>query len=344
MKTRFLQNDDDGLTITEIVLALGIFILMVGVGASCKVPLVRKMITSPKARQAALAGVCCQFVFMPIVAYLLTLVFGIKGYSALGVALAGTMPGGSSSNVFALWGQGVLELSVFMTIVSTIVAFGMTPLWLFFFTTVIDGVDPAAFAFVDMAITFALLVVPLSLGFGLNFLSCTQNVKFEKVLSVLAIIIFGAVIVLLSIDYPNIFKLYTTWEIVVGAGMFFPLVAGLSYGLMTVLKFSPSVRRTVVIEVGMQNLALGFAIGQQSVKTAAERDQLLSFSLVYAMFMYFWGFVLVPVMRWQKERNEGAGIEDTDPEFFIEEEHSEGTEEKHSGETQASGEGDDIAV
>ena len=347
MKARFLQDNggngdlDDGLTTTEIVLAAGIFFLMVGVGASCKVPLVRKMLKSPKALKAALVGVCCQFVFMPIVAYLLTLAFGITGYSALGVALAGTMPGGSSSNVFAMWGHGVLELSVFMTIFSTIVAFGMTPLWLLFFTTVIDGVDPTEFAFKDTAITFALLVVPLSIGFGLNFLSCMQRVKFDKILSVLAVIIFGAVIVLLSIDYPNAFKLYTGWEIVVGAGVFFPLAAALSYGMMTALKFSPSVRRTVVIEVGMQNLALGFAIGQQNVKAAAERDQMLSFPLIYAMFMYFWGFVLIPPMRRQKTRNEEGGIEDTDPDFFVQ---SEDIEEKDSGETQASGESGDINV
>lgn len=243
------------MTITEIVLILGVFVLMVGVGASCKIPLVRKMLKSPKARAAALVGVCCQFVFMPIVAYLLILIFRLKSYTALGVALAAAMPGGSSSNVFTMWAQGVLELSVFMTIFSTIAAFGLTPLWLIFFTEVIDGVNTEDFDFASVGVAFALLVIPISIGFCLNFVPCMKKINFEKPLSVFAIIVFVAVVVLLSLDYPDAFTVHMTWQIVVAACLYFPVAASLSWLLISLLnmcvsqKFSPAVKRQVVFAV-----------------------------------------------------------------------------------------------
>ena len=313
-------TEDGGLTATEIVLAVGLFFLMIGVGASCKPKLFRKIAKSPRALKAALVGVSCQYVFMPLISYILTLIFQIDGFTAFGVVLAGCMPGGSSSNVFTMWAQGVLELSVFMTVFSTVIGFGMVPLWLFAFTNLIDGVESSSFSFMDLIITLALLVIPLSIGFGLNFIPCLKKVNYEKPITVLAVIIFIAAVIMLAVEYPDSLKLYATWEVVIAAAILFPIAASLSYGIMTLLKFSSAVRRTVCMEVGLQNLALGYTIGQQMVKGEEEKNQALPFPIIYTMFMYFYGFVLVPVMRRQKRRNEDNGIEDSDPAFFLEEE------------------------
>ena len=322
--TNNLNNDatsrESGTSTTELVLAFGLFVLMVGVGASCKINLLRKMFQSPKALRAAAVGVICQFVLMPVVAYLLTLVFKMEGYTALGVVLAGSMPGGSSSNVFVMWSQGILELSVFMTILSTLVSFGMTPLWLYIFSNVIDGVADTALAIDQIAITLGMLVVPLSIGVSLNCFACLKRVRhhIEQGLGVLAVIIFAAAIVILAVEYPDSLREYATWQVYVSAALFFPIAAVLSYAITTFLKFKPSIQRTVVVEVGLQNLALAFAIGERQPNISeAQQNQALPFPLLYAMFMYFWCAVLVPISRWQKRRNEVNGIVDIDPDFFL---------------------------
>ena len=289
--------------------------------ASCKIDLMRKMVASPKAYQAAAIGVSCQFLLMPMVAYLLTLIFGIKGYSAAGVLLAGTMPGGSSSNIFAMWSQGVLELSVFMTISSTILSFGMTPLWLYIFSHAVEGIDASSFAFDQIGITFALLLVPLAIGVSLNFLSCMHKIRryVEQFLNVFAVIIFVAAIVVLAVEYPHALKEYATWQIYVAAAIFFPIATGISYAITSCRCFQmkPSVQRTIIMEVGLQNLALAFAVGEASVSTKTMLNQALPFPLLYAMFMYAWGALLIPVMRRQKRRNEENGVVDADPDFFV---------------------------
>lgn len=334
-ETQELTKDDEeepfessGTSITEVVLAVGLFILMVGVGASCKVELLRKMFRSPKALKAAAVGVTCQFGLMPLVAYLFTLIFNLKGYTALGFILAGSMPGGSSSNVYTMWSKGVLELSVFMTILSTLLAFGMTPLLIYVYSQAIDGVDPNDFPFQDIAITFAFLIIPLSLGMALNFLPCKQAIKclVERLVNGLAIVIFIAAIVVVLLENPNALKKYGSWEIYVSAIFYFPVTTGIAYIITGCLKFRPSIRRTVVMETGFQNLVLAFTIAERTVETQEQMDRGLPFPVLYAAMMFVFAAILVPVFRRQKRYNEQNGIVDYDPDFILKDEESDETD------------------
>jgi BASS family bile acid:Na+ symporter len=47
---------------------------------------------------------------------------------ALGLLIVGSMPGGSTSNIFCYWAGGDTALSIIMTIFSTLTALGMVPL------------------------------------------------------------------------------------------------------------------------------------------------------------------------------------------------------------------------
>lgn len=321
--------EEGGMSLTEIFLAVGLFFLMVGVGVSCKPKLLRKIIQSPKAVKAAAVGVLCQFFLMPICAYLFTLIFQIEGYTALGFVLAGSMPGGSSSNVFCMWSEGVLELSVFMTILSTVVAFGMTPLWLYIFSQAVEGIDADAVAFGEIAITFAFLIVPLGLGLSLNFLSCKETIHYyvERLLNIIAIVIFIMAIVVVLLENPDALKEYGSWEIYLSAVIYFPIATGLAYAFTTCLKFQPNIRRTVVMEIGIQNLVLAFAIGERTITTQTQRDQVLPFPTIYAAMMYAWAILLVPFFRWQKRHNDEKGVVDSDSDFILKEMDDEEKEE-----------------
>lgn len=313
------SDSDEGTSTTQLVLALGLFLLMVGVGASCKIELLCKMFQSPKALKAAGVGVLCQFLLMPTVAYLLTKIFQIEPYASLGFFLAGSMPGGSSSNVFVMWSGGILELSVFMTILSTFVSFGMTPLLIWGFANSVDDVGESSLAIDQIAISMAMLVIPLSIGVSLNIFTCLKRVHhcIEKGLGILACIVFVAAIVVLATEYTDALRKYATWQVYVSAVVFFPIAAGLSYLITTCLKFKPRTVRTVLVEVGLQNLALAFAIGENQPLSDEEFTKALPFPLLYAMFQYFWCAVLVPLSLWQKRRNEEQGIEDVDLDFFL---------------------------
>ena len=78
-------------------------------------------------------GVFGQFLIMPLVAVLLTLVITMPPEVAAGVILVGCCPGGTSSNVMTYLSKGDVALSVACTSVTTLLAPFVTPflVWLF---------------------------------------------------------------------------------------------------------------------------------------------------------------------------------------------------------------------
>ncbi|KAJ8946945.1 hypothetical protein NQ314_008744 [Rhamnusium bicolor] len=73
-----------------------------------------------------------QFFVMPLLSYGLgLLLFPDSPEMQLGMFFTGVSPAGGASNVWAVLLEGNISLSIIMTAISTIAAFGMMPLWLF---------------------------------------------------------------------------------------------------------------------------------------------------------------------------------------------------------------------
>ena len=78
-------------------------------------------------------GILAQFVIMPVLAFLLTMVFQLPPELAVGVILVGSCPGGTSSNVMTYLAKGDVALSVGMTACTTVMAPIVTPLLVLLF-------------------------------------------------------------------------------------------------------------------------------------------------------------------------------------------------------------------
>lgn len=76
-----------------------------------------------------LIGACAQYTLMPMIAFLLTQLFGLNAYLSIGIILVGCCPGGVSSNIMSYLCKGDVAYSVGMTTASTLLAPIMTP-WL----------------------------------------------------------------------------------------------------------------------------------------------------------------------------------------------------------------------
>jgi sodium/bile acid cotransporter 3/5 len=74
-------------------------------------------------------GFVSQFLFMPLCAWGIGSVFLTQDYERLGLILLGSAPGGNLSNFWTSMFGGDVNLSVTMTMVSSLCSFGMTSLW-----------------------------------------------------------------------------------------------------------------------------------------------------------------------------------------------------------------------
>ena len=104
---------------------LGLGIIMLGMGMTLTFADFREVLTMPK---WVVLGVVAQFLIMPLIGWGVATIFSLPAEFKLGIILVSCCPGGTASNVVTYLARGNLALSVMMTMCSTLLARGLTPL------------------------------------------------------------------------------------------------------------------------------------------------------------------------------------------------------------------------
>ncbi len=202
-------------------------------------------------------GACAQFVIMPCVAYLLVHVWHLDPALALGILLVGCCPGGVSSNIMSYLCHGDVAFSVGMTCASTLLAPVMTPLLMQLTAGEIIHID-AVGMFTNILIV---TILPVAIGCTLNYLysrrtwfPTLQSLMPGISVTCLAIIV-GGVISTVHDDLVARGLMLFLWTFAV---VFCHNSLGYLLGYMAgrLARFNTAKKRTISIEVGMQNAGL----------------------------------------------------------------------------------------
>lgn len=200
-------------------------------------------------------GVSLQFLLMPAIAFLVSSMFGLPQALLVGMILLGSCPGGTASNVICYLARGDVALSISLTTASTLLAVLFTPVltWIY----VGQSVPVPVF---DMIFNiFKIILLPVSLGVLSNYYF-GKYLHFVKHLfpfvSALAIILIIGIIV--ALNRAQLFLV----ALPVIAAIFWHNLLGLTSGyyLSKLLGVDERQRRTIAIEVGMQNSGLAVAL------------------------------------------------------------------------------------
>lgn len=156
----------------------------------------------------------CQFVLMPLTSYGLGYVLFPKAHEmALGLFFTGISPGGGASNMWTLLLGGNIHLSIAMTTISTVAAFGMMPLWIF---TLGKMIFERANLGVPYSKIFTMafgLVIPLALGLLIQkFLPRVARI-LVRVLKPVSMVLILFIIVFAIITNFYIFQLFS-WQVI----------------------------------------------------------------------------------------------------------------------------------
>ena len=200
-------------------------------------------------------GVAAQFLIMPIIAVILTMIIPMSPEVAAGVILVGCCPGGTSSNVMTYLSKGDVALSVACTSVTTLAAPIVTPFLVWLFASQFLPVDAMAM-FISIV---KVILVPLALGFLLQKLlpgMVKAAVPALPLVSVVGIVLIVAAVVgaskaAIASSGLMIFAVVVLHN---GIGYLLGYLAARASGL------SVAKRKAIAIEVGMQNSGLGAAL------------------------------------------------------------------------------------
>ena len=195
-----------------------------------------------------------QFTVMPSIAFVITVFFNFDPQLALGFIILGSCPGGTASNVITYLCKGNVALSISCTIISTIAAVILTPLLIFFFS--VTKIDINTIKIIET--TFLIVFLPTACGFFVKRFSKKYKIDlfiFPKISEIFIALIIG---IILSINIENLNLLSS----ILILGVIIHNLAGILIGYFCswLLNYPDDVRKTVAIEVGMQNSGLGMSL------------------------------------------------------------------------------------
>lgn len=200
-----------------------------------------------------LIGVSAQYLLMPLIAWTVAKALNLPHPVAVGLLLVGCCPGGVSSNIVSFLCKGDVAFSVGMTTVTTLLAPIMTPVLMLHLAG--ENVDVDAIGMFKSILTVTIL--PVALGFALNaaFSDKSRFAEIKKTLPGCAVI--GLACIVGGVVSAHGQKIVAS-GIVIFAAVLLHNTLGYILGYLTGLfaRFSNAKRRTVSIEVGMQNAGL----------------------------------------------------------------------------------------
>lgn len=232
----------------------GLGVIMLGMGLTLSFEDFRKVLQQP---QAIGIGVFAQFLIMPAIGYSIAKMFGLPPSLAAGLVLVSCCPGGTASNVIAFLAKANVALSVLMTMCSTGLAIVLTPL--------MTGWLAGEFVEVDvmklLMTTVLVVLLPVIFGLLLNQFA-GKWVRPLRSISPLVSVVFIVLIVGFVIS-ANRQKILESGWLLLGAVWLMHLT-GFTCGYLFawLMGYPEDFRRTVCIEVGMQNSGLGATLAK----------------------------------------------------------------------------------
>ena len=248
----------------EILLVIMVFVIMFGLGAGLTPRDFRQALRRP---WGLIIGWVTQFGIMPLLAFFLIITFLFqlpKEYAipvAIGAMIMGSVPAGTTSNIFTYFSKGNLALSVIMTTNSTLWAILMTPLSLYIYLGLLlpEGGIAQQIPPRNIIVTLIILLIPVVLGMLIRKYSANVGAVLELMGGLIGVFF---ILFLLSTWVPRNWGLlsstpWQTYVVAIGLGLFGIMIA---YLLTRGFKMHPMNARTIALETGIQNGPLGIAI------------------------------------------------------------------------------------
>ena len=211
-----------------------------------------------------LIGLVGQIILLPLIAWaiirLTPYAMHLTPLFIIGIMLVACSPGGSSSNVFSMLAKGDVALSVTLTACSSLITLITLPLIMAWVTAAV-GAEVNIHLPVGKLLmqNIVLMVVPISVGFVVNMFRPQAAAKIHAVLKRIAM---PALVLLVTIFFFQHKQTIITEIGSLGLMVSMLIIATTGCGalLSWALRLTQKERRTLVIEIGMQNAAQAITI------------------------------------------------------------------------------------
>ncbi|WCL53322.1 bile acid:sodium symporter family protein [Gimibacter soli] len=272
-----------------------IFFIMMAMGLTLGLEDFRAIMKSPK---AALVGFGAQMLVLPLLAFGFVFLLPVSPEMAVGLVALAASPGGVTSNAISLAVRADIALAVSLTALSTLFVAFTLPLWTgFAIRQFLGGEASISMPVGETMVTLGLLtILPVILGMlaRARWPKLTDRIApYGRRFSVLGIVFMCATTTGFNWQYLSDPAILAEAFGVSAALMFCSTAA--AYVLSRAARLSEKQLLTVIIEVGVQNLAVAILAAVTIVHSPAMARLPLAYGLL--MITLPWLFV-----RWVRRR------------------------------------------
>ena len=247
-----------------------------------------------------LAGVCGQIIGLPLLTLGLCFLIQPIPSVALGMILVSCCPGGSVSNILALFGRANTALSVSLTATSSLFAAFLTPISILFWSSLYPptnnllteiNLDVVSF----LSQTLIILALPLIIGMLIARFTPRIAEKLQKPLAILGAGLLMLVIIVATWQFAPVY-------LALGLGLIGLVVIhnscafALGYLFARIVKADIPSRRAITLEVGIQNSGLGLVILLTQLNGLGGAGAIAG---AWGVWHIIGGSALVALYRWQ---------------------------------------------
>ncbi len=230
-----------------------------------------------------LAGLIGQIILLPVIAWAVGSIFGLSPLFFLGIMLVACSPGGSSSNVFSMLAKGDVALSVSLTAFSSIITLFTVPMIMAWVTQHVGtGTDVHLPVGNLLMQNIVLMAVPIVLGIWLSMRKKELAACIHKILKFLAFpLLISLATVFFFSHQDTIIREFPS----LGASVSVLILAAMMGGVLLswLMRLTGRERRTIVIEVGMQNAAQAITVACSPL--VFNNDIIAIPAIIYALLM-----------------------------------------------------------
>ncbi|MCG8369189.1 MAG: bile acid:sodium symporter family protein [Proteobacteria bacterium] len=264
-----------------------LIIIMVSMGLSLKLSDFSVLAKKPK---PVLLGLFGQIVLLPVVGFLITIVFVLDPAIAIGVIIIASCPGGATSNFMTYLSRGDVALSIVLTALSGVMAVFTVPYVINYGLSMHGLAEQGIRLPVLQTIwnIFVLTALPVIVGMVVRRTGPGLAAGISRLTTPLS---FGFLLLIMFLIgrevWPNLWSMLRASflpVIVLNAVM---VLVGI--GLGRAVRMSARTQRTLGIEIGFQNYTLGVVIALVLLK-----DPEMSVApIIYLFSMYFTAALVV---------------------------------------------------
>jgi BASS family bile acid:Na+ symporter len=245
--------------ITQIFLPASLAIIMFGMGLTLVVSDFSRLFTYPK---EVLIGLFNQLIFLPLIGFLIILLFDLNSSMAIGIMILSLCPGGPTSNLITQVARGNIGLSVTLTALASLITVFTIPIILSEAITYFTGETDVIIELPVVQTMLQILVItiiPVSIGMVIRKKNEAFALRMERPMRIASTVLFIIIFLLVMIANKDLI-VQAMKE--VGLATLLLNLSTMAFGYFTAKIFGIKGKSqiSITIESGIQNGTLAFVI------------------------------------------------------------------------------------